>query len=718
MAGLDLSTATRYVHHHHLHLAHHLNPSSEDDNNNSSSAKIEHGQFSGAAESDDSPFTPDQGAAQGGAVGRRARGRPPGSKNKPKPPVIITQESANTLRAHILEVGAGCDVFDCIATYARRRQRGVCVLSGSGIVTNVTLHQPSASGGVVTLQGRFEILSLSGSFLPPPAPPGATSLTIFLAGGQGQVVGGNVAGTLFAAGPVLVITASFTNVAYERLPLEEEESPPLQMQPPAPQGSGGDGGSGGAGGSPFPDPSSMLPLFNLPLNMTNSQLPAGGHELRKWFEDLAELQQRTLGNLVVGFGKMDAREPPRVSSSQPPGVVEGPGSYGAGPPNNSIVAHNSAGVMEGMRLSFNPMTSPASKPVDLTGSLYQGDGFSGMRQGGIFSIGESVKKKRGRPRKYGPDAGMGLALTPPSSASGYSNSSTSDPAAKRRGRPPGSGKKQQLEALAAKAKCLKLSIGHFGLSKCSIIPLTSVASVLHLQDVLVHQGLALLLILSLLKLERQDIASKIMAFSQQGPRTVCILSANGAVSDVTLRQPAISGGTVTYEVDFPKLAISRVLGGPVGQLGRFEIISLSGSFLLTEDGSTRSRSGGLSIALAGSDGRILGGGVAGMLVAATPVQVVVGSFIAEGKKPKPEPLRWEPSSVPPQMTGFGAAVTASPPSEGTSSESCEDPGSPTNQSGGTCNNSSQHVQSAYPPVCWPHPASLNRHEPDMKLMPN
>lgn len=39
-----------------------------------------------------------------------------------------------------------------------------------------------------------------------------------------------------------------------------------------------------------------------------------------------------------------------------------------------------------------------------------------------------------------------------------------------------------------------------------------------------------------------------MAFSQQGPRTVCILSANGAVSDVTLRQPAISGGTVTYEV--------------------------------------------------------------------------------------------------------------------------------------------------------------------------
>lgn len=123
----------------------------------------------------------------GDVMVRRPRGRPAGSKNKPKPPVIITRESANTLRAHILEVGGGCDVFEAVAGYARRRQRGICVLSGSGIVNNVSLRQPAAAGSVLTLQGRFEILSLSGSFLPPPAPPGATSLTIFLAGGQGQV---------------------------------------------------------------------------------------------------------------------------------------------------------------------------------------------------------------------------------------------------------------------------------------------------------------------------------------------------------------------------------------------------------------------------------------------------------------------------------------------------------------------------------------------------
>ncbi|KAJ0968112.1 hypothetical protein J5N97_025029 [Dioscorea zingiberensis] len=286
MAGLDLSTAaSRYVHQLHrsdLHLQH-PNHDEDDENNNHHHGAQFPGDHNGGGPGDGGDDPNGQGGLGGAAglgdiVARRPRGRPPGSKNKPKPPVIITRESANTLRAHILEVGSGCDVFDCVATYARRRQRGVCILSGSGTVTNVSLRQPASAGAIVTLHGRFEILSLSGSFLPPPAPPGATSLTVFLAGGQGQVVGGSVVGALIAAGPVIVIAASFTNVAYERLPLEEEEAPPLQMQPQGGDGGSGasSGGGGGAGvGNPFPDPSSGLPFFNLPLNM--AQMPVDGH---------------------------------------------------------------------------------------------------------------------------------------------------------------------------------------------------------------------------------------------------------------------------------------------------------------------------------------------------------------------------------------------------------------------------------------------------------
>lgn len=161
-----------------------------------------------------------------GEASRRPRGRPAGSKNRPKPPIIINRDSANALRTHVMDVAGGCDIVESMATFASRRQRGVCILSGAGTVTNVTLRQPASQGAVVTLHGCFEILSLSGSFLPPPAPPEATGLTAYLAGGQGQVVGGSVVGPLTASGPVVMMAASFANAAYERLPLEEEESLP------------------------------------------------------------------------------------------------------------------------------------------------------------------------------------------------------------------------------------------------------------------------------------------------------------------------------------------------------------------------------------------------------------------------------------------------------------------------------------------------------------
>uniref|UniRef100_A0A0E0EP48 PPC domain-containing protein n=1 Tax=Oryza meridionalis TaxID=40149 RepID=A0A0E0EP48_9ORYZ len=180
----------------------------------SKEASGDHGTSAGGGE-------PKDGAVVTGH--RRPRGRPPGSKNKPKPPIFVTRDSPNALRSHVMEVAGGADVAESIAHFARRRQRGVCVLSGAGTVTDVALRQPAAPGAVVALRGRFEILSLTGTFLPGPAPPGSTGLTVYLAGGQGQVVGGSVVGTLTAAGPVMVIASTFANATYERLPLDQED---------------------------------------------------------------------------------------------------------------------------------------------------------------------------------------------------------------------------------------------------------------------------------------------------------------------------------------------------------------------------------------------------------------------------------------------------------------------------------------------------------------
>ncbi|CAM9001372.1 unnamed protein product [Rhodiola kirilowii] len=245
------------------------------------------------------------------------------------------------------------------------------------------------------------------------------------------------------------------------------------------------------------------------------------------------------------------------------------------------------------------------------------------------------KKKRGRPRKYGLDGNMSLSLdsaahasagrvfSPPPSGGSMSLSSER----RGRGRPPGPGRKQQVGALGSTGSKFTTHVILVG--------------------------------------AKEDISSKIMSFSQHGPRAVCILSANGIISNVTLGQPA-SSGTISYE-------------------GHFEILSLSGSFLLMENDGQRRRSGGLSVSLAGSDGRILGGRVAGVLVAASPVQVVVGSFVAESYKEAKVSYPTEPMPAPPNLTPATAATGSSSPSRGTMSESSGGPASPHNQSHNSSN---------------------------------
>ncbi|CAL1375504.1 unnamed protein product [Linum trigynum] len=102
------------------------------------------------------------GSETGREVAASGDAGPARSKNKPKPLVVITKESPNSLRSHILEVGSGSDIAESVAGFAQRRHREVSILSGNGVVTNVTLGQPAAAGGVIALHGSFEILSLSG----------------------------------------------------------------------------------------------------------------------------------------------------------------------------------------------------------------------------------------------------------------------------------------------------------------------------------------------------------------------------------------------------------------------------------------------------------------------------------------------------------------------------------------------------------------------------
>ncbi|GLT91206.1 hypothetical protein SLE2022_091060 [Rubroshorea leprosula] len=342
---------------------------------------------------------------------------------------------------------------------------------------------------------------------------------------------------------------------------------------------------------------------------------------------------------------MDSRE-----VHHPPGPPPGPsllvrppqpmmmGLASSYPTNSVMIAPNPThGIpSSAARFPFHsliPQPIQQPKPLDSLSS----SSFDGSPQMG-YNTDPTAKKKRGRPRKYPADGNTALQLATtspiPSSSANHVDSvglggsggaatpaSSEPPAKKNRGRPSGSGKRQ-LDALGG--------TGGVGFTPHVIT---------------VQAG--------------EDIAEKIRAFSQQGPRSFFILSANGAICNVTLRQPTSSGGSVTYE-------------------GQFEIISLSGSFHVSDINGNRRGVGSLSVSLAGSDGRVLGGGVAGMLTAASAVQVIVGSFIADGKKQSSNsivPVSAASSLPSAHMLNFATPRTSgSTPSQGASSESSHENG--------------------------------------------
>ncbi|XP_049398582.1 AT-hook motif nuclear-localized protein 10-like isoform X2 [Solanum stenotomum] len=133
----------------------------------------------------------------------------------------------------------------------------------------------------------------------------------------------------------------------------------------------------------------------------------------------------------------------------------------------------------------------------------------------------------------------------------------------------------------------------------------------------------------------EDVSSKIVAFIHSSPRAVCIVSATGELSNVTVFQADASGGEATYE-------------------GLFKIQTLSGSFLPFENGDPQSRMGGFSVSLTGSDQRTFGGAVSGDLIAASPVEVIVCSFAAPAAPMNPKfvvPSRGMHSGLPSELAG-------------------------------------------------------------------
>ncbi|EFH57712.1 hypothetical protein ARALYDRAFT_482633 [Arabidopsis lyrata subsp. lyrata] len=127
----------------------------------------------------------------------------------------------------------------------------------------------------------------------------------------------------------------------------------------------------------------------------------------------------------------------------------------------------------------------------------------------------------------------------------------------------------------------------------------------------------------------EDIIKRIMSFTENGSRGISVLSANGAVANVKIQLHSSSRRVVTYKDEY-------------------EIVSLSNTMAISESGGVKHKTGGWRIMIGGAPGAsVFGGTLAGSLIAASPVQVVIGSF-------------WPLVSKPPQTRKYVLASSTTP----------------------------------------------------------
>ncbi|KAL3718239.1 hypothetical protein ACJRO7_003383 [Eucalyptus globulus] len=189
---------------------------------------------------------------------------------------------------------------------------------------------------------------------------------------------------------------------------------------------------------------------------------------------------------------------------------------------------------------------------------------------GAGVTGAVVRKRRGRPRKYGLGGG---AMRSASSSRGLARRGL---ASRGRGRRPGP------------------SGGILHVPPVVGGPAWEFAGYFQAQKVTIHRG--------------EEIFAKLSAFIEPGAQSLSIFSATGSVSSVVMRQPGRLGGLLTYE-------------------GCFEILALNGSFTIWEGRiCARPEISLVSVMLARPDGQVFGGRVAGPLTAAGPTQIVVATF--------------------------------------------------------------------------------------------
>ncbi|MED6125498.1 hypothetical protein PIB30_069060 [Stylosanthes scabra] len=148
---------------------------------------------------------------------KKPRGRPRGSKNKPKLPIFIREVNEHGMRPILIQMAPGVDVIGALINFVVPRHIRISILSACGSISDAAIRStlPLNTNTIgLSMRGPFNMMSLSGTYYDDHVRPACSSFSILLGGTHGQVFGGIVAGKVVAAGTVKVMAASFKRTEF------------------------------------------------------------------------------------------------------------------------------------------------------------------------------------------------------------------------------------------------------------------------------------------------------------------------------------------------------------------------------------------------------------------------------------------------------------------------------------------------------------------------
>ncbi|KAK1403157.1 hypothetical protein POM88_002762 [Heracleum sosnowskyi] len=150
---------------------------------------------------------------------KRPRGRPIGSKNKPKREVNNNISPSPTTNQIIIQVPPKVNIIQWVVSFAQQHGVSLAILRGSGSISEVNLKQTGSQIPSRVFMEEMNLISFSGVYLFSSS-VGVSSTTNFfnalLGQRNGSVVAGSVLGML-SFGPVMLSAITFSDPDFYKI---------------------------------------------------------------------------------------------------------------------------------------------------------------------------------------------------------------------------------------------------------------------------------------------------------------------------------------------------------------------------------------------------------------------------------------------------------------------------------------------------------------------